>query len=184
MASIGAAVHGWDQTGSNGANLSFPRQCRALHRHRLHRLLAERPSQLNDRSSWRHLCRRGHLSDRSDRFRIDTELGATLHRPSYPWNGHGPQGINSADLERVSTLRLLRGCLLNLFRENVPASIRGGLVMSWQMWDAFGSESSHRAPSKAKIGLMHCNSFSGVLRESRGLPVRRCDFQLERSSDR
>jgi MFS family permease len=24
MASIGAAVHGWDQTGSNGANLSFP----------------------------------------------------------------------------------------------------------------------------------------------------------------
>ena len=27
LCSLGAAVQGWDQTGSNGANLSFPQEC-------------------------------------------------------------------------------------------------------------------------------------------------------------
>ncbi|KAG6916850.1 hypothetical protein DXG01_005149 [Tephrocybe rancida] len=97
VCSLAAAVQGWDQTGSNGANLSFPIE-----------------------------------------FGISTAAG-TPNVASHEWI---VGLINSGD----KVCRLLLGLGMGpkastspvYAAENTPANIRGGLVMSWQLWTAFG----------------------------------------------
>ncbi|KAF9476306.1 hypothetical protein BDN70DRAFT_952114 [Pholiota conissans] len=145
ICSIAAAVQGWDQTGSNGANLSFPE---ALG------LTAEAGSARANFDEWiigvinsgpyigscllgcwlgdplnYYLGRRGTLFF-CGIFCTFSVIGAAL---SQTW----PQ---------LFVCRLLLGVGMGpkattspvFAAENVPANIRGGLVMSWQMWTAFG----------------------------------------------
>ncbi|KAF4625909.1 hypothetical protein G7Y89_g12255 [Cudoniella acicularis] len=108
--SIGAAVQGWDQTGSNGANLSFP-----------------------------------------DYFGIGTNSTRDVFLVglvnSAPYIGSAVLGCWLSDplnsyLGRRGTIFVSGNfclCTVPIYAaENSPAAIRGALVMSWQMWTAFG----------------------------------------------
>lgn len=144
LCSIGAAVQGWDQTGSNGANLSFPDEFG----------IPTTPGPNQDRNNWlvglvnsapylgSALCgcwlsdplnfyfgRRGTIFFAAI-FCIIPVLGSAF---TQTW----PQLFICRILlgfgmgAKASTVPIYAA-------ENTPASIRGGLVMSWQLWTAFG----------------------------------------------
>ncbi|KAM3417342.1 hypothetical protein BST61_g5593 [Cercospora zeina] len=145
--SIGAAVQGWDQTGSNGANLSFPVEFGIGNGE-----TPGAPNQLRDQwlvgvvnagpylgsafiGCWIsdpcnfYFGRRGTIFI-SAIFCLITPIGGAV---SQTW-------------EQLFTTRILMGIGMGLkgssvpifAAENSPAKIRGALVMSWQMWTAFG----------------------------------------------
>ncbi|TKX21855.1 hexose transporter-like protein [Elsinoe australis] len=147
VCSIGAAVQGWDQTGSNGANLSFPVEFG----------IGEgetdgAPNQVRD--SWLvgvvnagpyigsaflgcwlsdpcnfYFGRRGTIFI-SAIFCVLTPIGGAV---SQTW----PQLFITRLLMGIGMG--LKGSTVPIFAaENSPARIRGALVMSWQMWTAFG----------------------------------------------
>jgi sugar porter (SP) family MFS transporter len=138
---------GWDQTGSNGANLSFPTEfgipidssvpeAEREHNEWLVGLVNAAPyiasaflgcwisDPLNN-----YLGRRGTIFV-SAVFCLLTPIGGAI---SQTW-------------EQLFITRLLMGIGMGLkgstvpifAAENSPATIRGALVMSWQMWTAFG----------------------------------------------
>ncbi|EDN02138.1 hypothetical protein HCAG_00002 [Histoplasma mississippiense (nom. inval.)] len=145
LCSIGAAVQGWDQTGSNGANLSFPGS-RSISLRKITRM--RRGNQwivglvnagpyigsaflgcwCSDPLNY-YLGRRGAIFV-SAVFCVLTPIGSAV---SQSW----PQ---------LLVTRLLMGIGMGakastvpiFCAENTPASIRGGLVMCWQLWTAFG----------------------------------------------
>ncbi|KAF8972920.1 hypothetical protein BDZ97DRAFT_1648848 [Flammula alnicola] len=145
LCSMAAAVQGWDQTGSNGANLSFPAEFgidfasggpNASRNQWIVGLINSGPyisaclmgcwcsDPLNNL-----LGRRGTIFI-SAIFCTLSVIGSGL---AQTW----PQ---------LLVCRLLLGLGMGAkastvpvyAAENTPASIRGGLVMSWQMWTAFG----------------------------------------------
>ncbi|ODN80979.1 hypothetical protein L202_03089 [Cryptococcus amylolentus CBS 6039] len=145
LASIGAAVQGWDQTGSNGANLSFPIEFG----------ISDADGDPNQaRNQWIV----GLVN--SAPYISTSLLGAWLSDPLNNWLGRRGvifiaaifcflAPIGSAvcqNWQQLFITRLilgigmgLKGATVPIFNsENVPASVRGGLVMSWQLWTAFG----------------------------------------------
>ncbi|TEB24574.1 hypothetical protein FA13DRAFT_1305986 [Coprinellus micaceus] len=143
ICSLAAAVQGWDQTGSNGANLSFPQvfgiDSSGPNKNRndwIVGVINAGPyigtcligSWLTDPLNY-YFGRRGTLFW-CGIFCTFTVIGQAL---AQTW----PQ---------LLVCRLLLGLGMGpkattspvFAAENVPASIRGGLVMSWQMWTAFG----------------------------------------------
>ncbi|CAO2648289.1 Nn.00g075560.m01.CDS01 [Neocucurbitaria sp. VM-36] len=147
VCSIGAAVQGWDQTGSNGANLSFPVEFgigegeTEGHPNRwTHNLIVGVVNAgpyigsafigcwLSDPCNY-FLGRRGTIFV-SAVFCLLTPIGGAL---AQTW-------------EQLFITRILMGIGMGLkgstvpifAAENSPAQIRGALVMSWQMWTAFG----------------------------------------------
>ncbi|KAK4621698.1 putative polyol transporter 6 [Fulvia fulva] len=147
VCSIGAAVQGWDQTGSNGANLSFPLEfgigcgedptC---------------PTQIRD--SWLvGLVNAGPyigsafigcwLSDPCNFYvgRRGTIFVSAIFCLITPIGGALTQTWEQLFITRIlmGIGMGLKGASVPIFAaENSPAKIRGALVMSWQMWTAFG----------------------------------------------
>ncbi|KAE8345238.1 hypothetical protein BDV24DRAFT_178706 [Aspergillus arachidicola] len=143
LCSIGAAVQGWDQTGSNGANLSFPDA-----------LGIPEKGALKARNQWlvgilnsapylatafggcwvsdplnKYLGRRGVIFI-SAIFCLLTPIGSAV---AQTW----PQLFVTRLLMGIGMG--LKGATIPIYcAENTPANIRGGLVMSWQLWTAFG----------------------------------------------
>ncbi|KAK7923206.1 hypothetical protein PG985_007277 [Apiospora marii] len=134
--SIGAAVQGWDQTGSNGATIFFPAYYGIQHNDLLVGMINAGPyigcallgCWLSDPAN-NYLGRRGVIF-------------VSGHLCLWPV-------IGSAFCEtwgQQFACRLLMGVGMGIkastvpiyAAENSPASIRGALVMSWQMWTAFG----------------------------------------------
>ncbi|KAK3683880.1 hypothetical protein B0T22DRAFT_483688 [Podospora appendiculata] len=138
--SIGAAVQGWDQTGSNGANLSFPTAfgigSKSDHDVYLLGLINSAPyigsafigCWLSDPLNY-YFGRRGAIFF-AGHFCFWPVLGSAFCQ----------------DWIQLLVCRLLMGIGMGakassvpiFAAENSPASIRGALVMSWQMWTAFG----------------------------------------------
>ncbi|KAI9147606.1 putative polyol transporter 2 [Paramyrothecium foliicola] len=138
--SIGAAVQGWDQTGSNGANLWMPAYYGL------------------DQETTEGTLLLGLLN--AGPYLGSALIGCWLSDPIN--NYFGRRGviffsahfciwpvIGSAFCEtwgQQMACRLLMGIGMGVkastvpiyAAENSPASIRGALVMSWQMWTAFG----------------------------------------------
>ncbi|KAK6083631.1 hexose transporter [Seiridium cupressi] len=139
--SIGAAVQGWDQEGSNGANLSFPKQFGIGDDTKdydsfIVGLINSAPyigsafigcwcsDPLNN-----YFGRRGTIFI-SAIFCLLTPIGGAL---TQNWG-------------QLLATRLLLGIGMGIkastvpifAAENSPAAIRGALVMTWQMWTAFG----------------------------------------------
>lgn len=147
VCSIGAAVQGWDQTGSNGANLSFPLEFGIGN--------GETPGAPNHiRDQWLvGLVNAGPYIGASF-------LGCWLGDPINTYLGRRGTifvsgviclltpigGAVSQTWEQLFITRILMGIGMGLkgssvpvfAAENSPARIRGALVMSWQMWTAFG----------------------------------------------
>ncbi|KAI2616368.1 hypothetical protein GGS26DRAFT_603838 [Hypomontagnella submonticulosa] len=138
--SIGAAVQGWDQEGSNGANLSFPTQFgiggNSDHDVLLVGLINSAP------------------------YIGSSLLGCWVSDPLNNWLGRRATifisaifclvtpiaGAITQTWEQFLVTRLLLGIGMGIkastvpifAAENSPAPIRGALVMSWQLWTAFG----------------------------------------------
>ncbi|GAB7323118.1 hypothetical protein MBLNU13_g05624t1 [Cladosporium sp. NU13] len=147
VCSIGAAVQGWDQTGSNGANLSFPVEFGIGEGE-----TEGAPNQVRD--SWLvGLVNAGP-------YLGSAFIGCWVSDPcNYYFGRRGTifisaifclltpiGGAVSQTWEQLFITRLLMGIGMGLkgssvpifAAENSPARIRGALVMSWQMWTAFG----------------------------------------------
>ncbi|KAK9326970.1 hypothetical protein V1520DRAFT_358437 [Lipomyces starkeyi] len=144
--SIGAAVQGWDQTGSNGANLSFPVA------------FGIPDSDPNDPNTHRNTWLVGLVN--SAPYIAASLCGCWLTDPLNNYLGRRgtiflaavfcvltPIGSGLTQTwEQLFACRLLLGLGMGVkastipiyAAENAPAAIRGGLVMSWQMWTAFG----------------------------------------------
>ncbi|KAJ5749675.1 Major facilitator superfamily domain general substrate transporter [Penicillium manginii] len=141
LCSIGAAVQGWDQTGSNGANLSFPDAFGI-------------PEDGNVRNQWlvgivnaapyiASACLGCWLSDPCNRIlgRRGTIFISAIFCVITPIGSAFAQ-----NWQQLFIIRLLLGIGMGLkastipifCAENTPAVIRGGLVMCWQLWTAFG----------------------------------------------
>ncbi|KAI5865276.1 hypothetical protein GGS23DRAFT_419594 [Durotheca rogersii] len=138
--SIGAAVQGWDQTGTNGANIFFPAYYGIAG------------------SSVRERILVGLVN--AGPYIGSALIGCWLSDPVNNWIGR--RGvifvsahfclwpvIGSAFCEswgQQLACRLLMGIGMGIkastvpiyAAENSPAAVRGALVMSWQMWTAFG----------------------------------------------
>ncbi|RAH45040.1 galactose-proton symport [Aspergillus brunneoviolaceus CBS 621.78] len=143
LCSIGAAVQGWDQTGSNGANLSFP-------------VALGIPEKGPDAARNQWLV--GLIN--AAPFISSAFLGCWLSDPANKYLGRrgaifisaifcllSPIGSACAQTwPQLFVTRLLLGLGMGLkaatipvfCAENTPATIRGGLVMCWQLWTAFG----------------------------------------------
>ncbi|KAL2885075.1 putative metabolite transport protein YwtG [Ceratocystis lukuohia] len=134
--SIGAAVQGWDQTGSNGANLFFPKHYGIEGDKLLVGVVNAGPyiscallgCWLSDPAN-HYLGRRGVIFV-SANFCLWPLIGSAF----------------AQNWEQQLITRLLMGIGMGIkastvpiyAAENSPAAIRGALVMSWQMWTAFG----------------------------------------------
>ncbi|PVH75720.1 hypothetical protein DL98DRAFT_536290 [Cadophora sp. DSE1049] len=145
VCSIGAAVQGWDQTGSNGANLSFPVALGIDDSH------SNPNAELN---SWII----GIIN--SAPYMFCAVCGCWLSSPlNYLFGRRGTifvsaifclfSVLGSAFCQtwpQLLVCRLLLGIgmgtkasTIPIFAaENSPAPIRGALTMTWQMWTAFG----------------------------------------------
>ncbi|KAA8903839.1 hypothetical protein FN846DRAFT_953338 [Sphaerosporella brunnea] len=147
ICSVGAAVQGWDQTGSNGANLSFPQEFGIGAGH-------DPTSPNYDRDNWIvglvnaapyigsafigcwlsdpinfYLGRRGTIFI-SGVFCLLTPIGGALAQ-----NWHE---LFATRILMGIGMGLKGACVPIFAAENAPAAIRGALVMTWQMWTAFG----------------------------------------------
>ncbi|KAJ7887878.1 hypothetical protein B0H14DRAFT_2694867 [Mycena olivaceomarginata] len=137
----------WDQTGSNGANLSFPVEFN---------IDPNDPGSTGERNQWIvgvinsapyiasaiigsvHFCRWFHRESSFHRWTIFfCAIFCTLSVIGSGCAQTWPQ---------LFVCRILLGLGMGpkastvpvFAAENTPASIRGGLVMSWQLWTAFG----------------------------------------------
>ena len=143
LCSVGAAVQGWDQTGSNGANLSWPTAFGV-------------PDIGEGKTDW-NVWIVGVVN--AGPYLASAGLGCWLSDPLN--NFFGRRGtiffsavfcllsvIGSAvsqNWQQLFVTRLLLGIgmgakasVIPIYSaENVPAAVRGGLVMSWQMWYVF-----------------------------------------------
>ncbi|KAF7186188.1 Polyol transporter 5 [Pseudocercospora fuligena] len=146
LCSIGAAVQGWDQTGSNGANLSFPQE------------FGIPDNDPTDPNYEYNLWIVGLVN--AAPYIASAFLGCWMSDPLNNYIGRRGTIFFSAIFCLFSVIgsgftrnwwelficRLLLGIGMGskastvpiYAAENVPALIRGGLVMSWQMWTAFG----------------------------------------------
>ncbi|KFY25018.1 hypothetical protein V493_04885 [Pseudogymnoascus sp. VKM F-4281 (FW-2241)] len=140
VCSIGAAVQGWDQTGSNGANLSFPTffgiGTKSTHDQLLVGLVNSATylgssffgCWISDPLNF-YFGRRGTIFF-SAIFCFLPVIGSAF---TQTW-------------QELFICRILmgfgmgsKGSTIPIFAaENAPATIRGALVMSWQLWTAFG----------------------------------------------
>ncbi|KAK7885156.1 hypothetical protein LTR67_010647 [Exophiala xenobiotica] len=152
LCSVGAAVQGWDQTGSNGANLSFPEALGIP----VGKYLAD-GSTINPNAA-RNQWYQGLIN--AGPYIASAFLGCWCSDPLNKYFGRrgtifvsaifcflSPIGSGAAQTwEQLLVTRLLlgigmgcKGSTVPIFSaENAPASIRGALVMTWQMWTAFG----------------------------------------------
>ena len=139
--SVGAAVQGWDQTGSNGANLSFPDVFGIGSKTSTHDTLLV------------GLVNAGpYIGSSFFGCWISDPLNFYLGRRGTIWLAAlfcFVPVIGSAFTQSWPQLFICRillgfgmgakGSTVPIFAaENSPASIRGALVMSWQLWTAFG----------------------------------------------
>ncbi|KAF9522875.1 hypothetical protein CPB83DRAFT_899259 [Crepidotus variabilis] len=145
ICSLAAAVQGWDQTGSNGANLSFP-------------VALGIPNSPGSPNAKRNDWIVGLIN--SGPYIASCMIGCWLTDPlNYLVGRRGTlfwcgifctisvigQGL-AQTWPQLLVCRLLLGLGMGpkastspiFAAENVPANVRGGLVMSWQMWTAFG----------------------------------------------
>jgi len=141
ICSIGAAVQGWDETGSNGANLFFPKEFG-----------------IGDENSTKDTLLVGLVN--SAPYIGSSFVGCWVSDPLNNYFGRRGTIFIAAIFcfvpifgsavtqtwEQLFVCRLLlgfgmgaKGSTVPIYAaENSPASIRGALVMSWQLWTAFG----------------------------------------------
>ncbi|KAL8819677.1 MAG: hypothetical protein Q9223_001948 [Gallowayella weberi] len=144
LCSIGAAVQGWDQTGSNGANLSWPVAFG----------VPDAGPDATDYNTWivgivnagPYIASAGFGCWISDPLNYYFGRRGTIFFSAIFCLFSVIGSAFSQNWQQLFMTRILLGIGMGskastvpiYAAENVPAAIRGGLVMSWQMWTAFG----------------------------------------------
>lgn len=140
LCSIGAAVQGWDQTGSNGANLSFPDEFGIGSGTDYDTWIVGLVNAAPYMASAAIGC---WLSDPLNNFfgRRGTIFFSAIFCTLSPIGGALTQTWQELFATRV-LLGIgmgLKGSTIPIFAaENSPPLIRGALVMTWQLWTAAG----------------------------------------------
>lgn len=157
VCSIGAATQGWDQTGSNGANLSFPQEF-GIPESSPEGVLPGQPGYITDAEAQRNQWLVGLVN--SAPYIASALLGCWLSDPLNNLFGRRGCIFITAIILIVTPIcsglthnwyelfivRLIlgigmgaKGSTVPVFAaENAPPQIRGALVMGWQLWTAFG----------------------------------------------
>ncbi|KAL8677138.1 MAG: hypothetical protein Q9186_006413 [Xanthomendoza sp. 1 TL-2023] len=144
LCSIGAAVQGWDQTGSNGANLSWPVAFG----------VPDTGPDATDYNTWivgivnagPYIASAGFGCWISDPLNFYFGRRGTIFFSAIFCLFSVIGSAFSQNWQQLFMTRILLGIGMGskastvpiYAAENCPAAIRGGLVMSWQMWTAFG----------------------------------------------
>ncbi|CAG7554751.1 unnamed protein product [Fusarium equiseti] len=140
VCSIGAAVQGWDQTGSNGANIFFPKVFGIGSESTRDKLLVGLVNAAPYLGSAFIGC---WLSDPiNNLFGRRGVIFLAAHLCIWPTIG----STFCQKWQHFLVCRILMGIGMGVkgstvpiyAAENAPAAVRGALVMSWQMWTAFG----------------------------------------------
>lgn len=146
MCAIGAATQGWDQTGSNGANLSFPVEFG------ISKTLDDGPD--GERDSWLV----GLIN--SAPYASAAVAGVWMSDPLNHWFGRRGEILITAIIltatpiasgftqswQQLFAVRIILGLGLGAKAATVPVysselaptRIRGALTMGWQLWTCFG----------------------------------------------
>ncbi|GAK64604.1 hexose transport-related protein [Moesziomyces antarcticus] len=135
VVSLGSAIQGWDNTGANGANLSFPQEFGIEHQEWLVGFINSAPTIAGLMSAWLSDPLNNWLGRRwvifiTALFTVFPVLAQAFTRNWW----------------ELAICRLLLGvgigCKITtipiMTAESVPTAIRGGLVMSFQLFVAFG----------------------------------------------
>ncbi|GAC97625.1 sugar transporter [Pseudozyma hubeiensis SY62] len=157
VCSIGAATQGWDQTGSNGANLSFPTEF-GIPESSPVGVLPGQPGYITDAQAQKNEWLVGLVN--AAPYIASAMLGCWLSDPLNNLFGRRGCIFITAIILIVTPIcsglthnwyelfivRLIlgigmgaKGSTVPVFAaENSPPQIRGALVMGWQLWTAFG----------------------------------------------
>ena len=155
--SIGAATQGWDQTGSNGANLSFPLEF-GIPESASQDIAFGQPGYVSAATAEKNQWLVGLVN--AAPYIASAMLGCWLSDPLNNWFGRRGCIFITAIILVITPIcsglthnwyqlfivRLLlgigmgaKGSTVPVFAaENSPPQIRGALVMGWQLWTAFG----------------------------------------------
>jgi len=135
ICSLGSAVQGWDNTGANGANLSFPAEFGIQHKPWLIGAINSGPTLFGLLSAWAADPINNALGRRGTIFLTGIFCVFPVLAQAFTQNWWGLMlcrlfmGLGMG--VKISTIPIF--CA-----EVAPASIRGGLVTSFQLWVAFG----------------------------------------------
>ncbi|KAI5450673.1 hypothetical protein NCC49_002930 [Naganishia albida] len=140
VCSTGAAVQGWDQTGSNGANLSFPTEFGIASGSESDEWLV---GMVNAGPYLGASLLGCWLSDPLNHYfgRRGAIFATALCLIATPIGSGFSKSWQSLFITRIIMGLGMgaKGSTVPIFAaENAPTSIRGALVMSWQLWTAFG----------------------------------------------
>ncbi|CAO2648164.1 Nn.00g090860.m01.CDS01 [Neocucurbitaria sp. VM-36] len=135
LCSLGSAIQGWDNTGANGANLSFPQEFGIENDTWLVGVINSAPALFGLASAWAADPINNYLGRRGAIFATGLFCIFPVLAQAFTQNWQGllicrmfmgfGMGI------KISTIPVYSA-------ELSPASIRGGMVTSFQLWVAFG----------------------------------------------
>ncbi|ORY04477.1 and other transporter-domain-containing protein [Clohesyomyces aquaticus] len=135
LCSLGSAIQGWDNTGANGANLSFPQEFGIEHNTWLVGVINSAPALFGLTSAWAADPINNTLGRRGTIFLTGLFCIFPVLAQGFTQNWWGLlscrafMGIGMG--VKISTIPVYTA-------EISPASIRGGMVTSFQLWVAFG----------------------------------------------
>ncbi|KAK1673169.1 hypothetical protein BDP55DRAFT_717611, partial [Colletotrichum godetiae] len=135
LCSLGSAIQGWDNTGANGANLSFPQEFGIVDRQTLVGVINAGPTLFGLLSAWAADPINNCLGRRGTIFLTGLFCVFPVLAQAFTQNWWGLlicrlfMGLGMG--VKISTIPVYSA-------EVAPASIRGGVVTSFQLWVAFG----------------------------------------------
>lgn len=135
LCSLGSAIQGWDNTGANGANLSFPKEFGIENDEMLIGIINSGPTLFGLASAWAADPINNFLGRRGTIFLTGIFCVFPVLAQAFTQNWQGLLicrlflGLGAGI--KISTIPIYSA-------EIAPASIRGGLVTSFQLWVAFG----------------------------------------------
>ena len=135
LCSLGSAIQGWDNTGANGANLSFPQEFGIEHNQTLIGVINSGPTLFGLLSAWAADPINNLLGRRGTIFVTGLFCVFPVLAQAFTQNWWGLlicrlfMGLGMG--VKISTIPIYSA-------EVSPAAIRGGMVTSFQLWVAFG----------------------------------------------
>ncbi|EME43669.1 hypothetical protein DOTSEDRAFT_174631 [Dothistroma septosporum NZE10] len=135
IVSLGSAIQGWDNTGANGANLSFPQEFGIEHRTWLIGVINAAPTLFGLVSAWAADPINSLFGRRGTIFLTNLFVVFPVLAQAFTQSWQGLlicrlfMGLGMG--VKISTIPVYTA-------EVSPAVIRGGLVTSFQLWVAFG----------------------------------------------
>lgn len=135
VVSVGSAIQGWDNTGANGANLSFPQEFGIENNTWLIGLINSGPTVFGLASAWAADPVNHYFGRRGTIFLTNLFVVFPVLAQAFTQNW---QGLLICRLFMGLGMGIKISTIPVYTAEVAPASIRGGLVTSFQLWVAFG----------------------------------------------